>query len=908
LRWSIGLTLYPDRSYIEAEVVLSNPTPIAHSILYWANVSVHTNEDYQIIFPPSVQFATFHGKNEFARWPVADGSYRGIDYAGKDLSLSRNHPSPTSFFAWDCREDFVAGYDHGKDAGVVHVADHHVVPGKKFWTWGTGAPGQRWEKLLTEKDGPYIEIMVGGFSDNQPDYSWITPFEVKRFTQRWYPIRDIGGVKAANERAAVNLEESRPQAVKIGIQTTAVQSGARLVLTGGGDVILNEWVDLSPDKPYIRDQILIRTLKLPDLRLVLYTTDGEEIISYSPPRLEEKSMPSPVEPPKPLNAVQPPEEFYLTGLRLELFHHPSLDPMPYYEQALLKDNGFSAAHLALGRLYLKAGRFEEAAAACRRALDRPTAQYIHPQSGESYYYLGLALRFLGKENAAKEAFGRSLWDSAWNSASYLALAELACREEEYTKAIATVDKALVLNTRNPKALHLKSALLRKTGHYDQAGQLNKKAMEADPLNFAFVYENNLLFFEHDAGIRRRGDAVIFTLEHSASQKMDGKEPAWGEFERLMRNEKQNYLELAVTYGNWGLYGEAVDVIHRYLSQNKDAGTVDPMIYYYTAFFLNARQKADSDGPESAPERGLRHYLDLAAASSLDYSFPFRLESLDVLSWAVKEHPEDSHAFYLLGNLLFEKQPKKAKQYWQEAVRLQPDLWPALRNLSIADIRTGLYLKQAFFALDKALRLHTGEARLYYEWDILAEVVGLSPAERLQMLRPHHSVLQKRDDALTREILLLIQLGDYDTAIGILDEHHFHVWEGGGHIHNVYVDAYLLIGLERMDKGDYFGALDSFKKALEYPENLEVARPEHGGRAPQIYYLMGLAEEKLGQKALAVEHFKKALDRKVSDSSLNYYQGMALKAVGRTRDAEHMFEGLVAAAQQRLNADSPDYFA
>jgi hypothetical protein len=37
-------------------------------------------------------------------------------------------------FAHECKEDIFAGYDHGKDAGVVHVGDHHTVPGKKFWT------------------------------------------------------------------------------------------------------------------------------------------------------------------------------------------------------------------------------------------------------------------------------------------------------------------------------------------------------------------------------------------------------------------------------------------------------------------------------------------------------------------------------------------------------------------------------------------------------------------------------------------------------------------------------------------------------------------------------------------------------------------------------------------------------
>ncbi len=46
-----------------------------------------------------------------------------------------------------------------------------IVPGKKFFTWGVG---NKWDKILTDDDGPYLEIMVGAYSDNQPDYSWFT--------------------------------------------------------------------------------------------------------------------------------------------------------------------------------------------------------------------------------------------------------------------------------------------------------------------------------------------------------------------------------------------------------------------------------------------------------------------------------------------------------------------------------------------------------------------------------------------------------------------------------------------------------------------------------------------------------------------------------------------------------------
>ena len=27
--------------------------------------------------------------------------------------------------------DFVGGYDYGKEAGILHVADHHISPGKE---------------------------------------------------------------------------------------------------------------------------------------------------------------------------------------------------------------------------------------------------------------------------------------------------------------------------------------------------------------------------------------------------------------------------------------------------------------------------------------------------------------------------------------------------------------------------------------------------------------------------------------------------------------------------------------------------------------------------------------------------------------------------------------------------------
>ncbi len=240
MRWIMGLTLRPGKAYLEATLRLFNRTPVTHSFLYFANVAVHANQDYQVIFPPSVDWATQHSKVEFSSWPVSHQRYAGVDFSkGVDVSWYKNHPSATSMFAFECKEDFLAGYDHGKHAGTLHIADRGIMPGKKFFTWGNGSDGRMWDGMLTDTDGAYLELMVGGYSDNQPDYSWIQPYEVKTVKEYWYPFRDIEGVKNANLDAAVNLEVNGETA-KVGLNTTEPRPDAKVVVAGRGQGCFRE--------------------------------------------------------------------------------------------------------------------------------------------------------------------------------------------------------------------------------------------------------------------------------------------------------------------------------------------------------------------------------------------------------------------------------------------------------------------------------------------------------------------------------------------------------------------------------------------------------------------------------------------------------------------------------------------
>ena len=235
MRWTIGITAYPGKSYYSADVKIINPTPYTNTFLYWANVAAHTNNDYQVIFPPSVQIATYHAKNSFTNWPISSEIYNGEDFTkGVDLSWWKNSVNQNSYFAYDLKEDFMGGYDHGKETGTVHIGDHNIVKGAKLWEWGSGAAGQATEARLTDDSGPYVEIMVGAFSDNQPDYSWIRPYEVKTFKQYWYPVKDIEGFKYANLNGAVNLEKREENSVFLGYYSTQKISKAKILLKRKG--------------------------------------------------------------------------------------------------------------------------------------------------------------------------------------------------------------------------------------------------------------------------------------------------------------------------------------------------------------------------------------------------------------------------------------------------------------------------------------------------------------------------------------------------------------------------------------------------------------------------------------------------------------------------------------------------
>jgi tetratricopeptide (TPR) repeat protein len=873
MRWSIGMTLYPGKSYIEVKVKMINRTAQAHAILYWANVAVHVNDDYQVVFPPSVQVATYHAKNDFVHWPLGQGRYQGSDYTGKDLSWWKNHPKQVSCFAWDLQEDFMGGYDHGQQAGLVHVGNHHVVTGAKLWEW---APGNIWDtKILTDEDGPYAELMVGAYSDNQPDYSWIKPYETKAFTQYWYPVQAIGGFKNANHEAAVNLE-LKGKTAKLGFHATSELKKARVMLTQGDRPLMYETVTLAPDKPFLQDVVVGDDITATELRATLIRSDGEVLLSYKPveqPPVEQ--LPDTVKaPPKP-DQIKTIEELYLTGMRVQQIYKPSIDPMIYFTEALKRDPDDVRTNTAVGIHYTQQGLFEKAEDHLRRAVTRMTTDYTRPSDTESLYHLGLCLKAQSRWDEAYDLFYKATWDYAFHAAGYFELAALSCRRGDFTAALEQIEHALSTNGRNNRTTNLKAAILRQLGQYTRAITLCQQVLSADPLDFHAAYE--LYQSRQQSGKSRLARTVLAQLQIR------------------MRGHVQSYLELATDYMGYGMNAQAIAV----LNLVKEEGY--PLIAYYLGYLHQQ---------EGSPDQAVAHFTR-AAAKPHAFCFPFRQESVTVLKAAMHHQPTDARAHYYLGNLYYDLQPDRAIALWEKARALDPSLGIVHRNLGWAYQRHQNNEAAAIGSYEQAIAKNPGDPRYYLELDDLYERANTEPAKRLALLNNNPSVVSQRKALLIRQINLLVQTGERDRAITQLTSNQFFISEGGGReLGDAYVDAYVLRGLSRLPNQAQ-QALSDFEAASAYPDNLSQESSRNEEKMSLVHYCMAQSHEALGDKDKAMALYREITRVEISSrwQEARYYQALAFGALDQEQKAREIGQELAASATRRLKGQGDiDFFA
>ena len=432
-----GFTLYPGKAYIEIKAKVYNRTSFPQTFLWWANPAVVVNEHYHSVFPPDVNAVFDHGKRAVSSFPIATGVYYKQDYSsGVDISKYKNIPVPTSYMAIRSKFDFVGGYEEDKKGGLLHVADHHVSPGKKQWTWGNGDFGVAWDRNLTDEDGPYIELMTGVYTDNQPDFTWLQPYEEKSWVQYFMPYAEVGYVKNATKDMILNVDVQGNN-TKLILYATGKQPKVRVLVKDVSDKILfDNTVNISPAEPFCVE-FSSNGVLAENMITDIYGQDGKLLLTYKADKEEIKPLPNPAEAAKDPKEIASIEQLFLTGLHLEQYRHATYNPMDYYEEALSREPGDVRCNNAMGLLWMRKGEFAKAEVHFRTAIKTLTQRNPNPYDGEPYFNLGWSCRMQGKIDEAYDAFYKAAWNAAWQDASYFEIARIETIRGEYEKVINT---------------------------------------------------------------------------------------------------------------------------------------------------------------------------------------------------------------------------------------------------------------------------------------------------------------------------------------------------------------------------------------------------------------------------------------------------------------------------------------
>lgn len=453
MRAAVGITVYPGSSLVEATAVVHNRTDLPLPFMWWNNLAVRVHKDYKATFPPDVAWGNDHDRRAVISFPVMKGVYetaRPFDYGeGTDATWYSNIKLPTSVMVMRGQSDmdFLGGYDFAADAGTVTVSDHHYSVGKKMWTWGDGDFGHAWCANLTDNGDRYIELMTGVFTDNQPDFTYIMPGEVKTFRTVWYPVREIGEVSNAGREAAVSLHR-RGTELRIGVITTSRRENALLRVYAAGACLLEEICSPDPDHAVVRTLTVPADIRDTALKAELVSAEGETLIAYQPVDISAKPAPKarPV-PPSPRD-VESLEELYLHGAHLEQYKHHTYVPEDYYLEALRRDENDLRSNHAMGRLMLEKGDFAAAEAYLQKAIARLKMRNDNPADTEAIYHLARLYLLTGRENDAYDTFAAASWQMAWRSPCYFEMARIDVRRGDRRKAIGHLEAALETNTRH----------------------------------------------------------------------------------------------------------------------------------------------------------------------------------------------------------------------------------------------------------------------------------------------------------------------------------------------------------------------------------------------------------------------------------------------------------------------------
>jgi tetratricopeptide (TPR) repeat protein len=824
LRWMITLTLFPDRCALAQDVYLFNPSTLPGRYHYWTNASLDANEGTEFIYPfRRVRSYEYAGS---ASWPFArldliqeDPGLPGME--GVPMWPARNLQEPISFrwqknmlaqvsiFGRNVAWDYFGAWQHNINHGYAHIARSQDVAGMKLWSWGNAPVGIVNQTSLTDDGSQYAETQCGAM-ETQLDFDFLQPGQTRTWREWWLPLRGIGGLTCASETLGARIslvagESSESIKLIVALCPAKPYDDALVNVTLPEKILIEKTCSFSPEKPWILEKT-VPAIEIADKPITLTVVDssGNTILENMQDRepdllddFEKKEETSPATA----------DDFYLQGLGQEKFDNRE-QAKEAYRKALQFTENHPEANFRLGLLLLKSAVFKEA--------DRHLSHAEEAGLIEASYYRGVIALLEGRLNQARTHFTSAQNSVSHSIAALMGLGKLALHEKNWDQAIRFFELAGQQAGGSIAPTILLAIALRQAGKQEKAHAELQRALARDPLNHPALYEIASGKYPESPNIREK-------------------------LQRVLSDDDQYIIDLACYYMNAGLQSDALNVLEMAWRDKETA-----MAAYLGAFLAHQIGDTSAEGA----------WFAKAQAASPDFGFPSRLEEVLVLQFALEKDPQDCKAKYFLGNFFYaHERYNEAVQLWTEALERMETYDVLLRNLGLAAWQRKNNPNEAIQWFEKALAFNARNQDLYLHLDELYKSLGL-PDQRMRLLEKINSLSDIREDVRKHRLKMMVELGQYETALEIMTSERFIPLEMDQSFHEVYVQALMLRAKAHLEAGQTEEAIHDYNKMLEYPENHGVGAPISRAQA-HIYYHLGVAYEKSGRYRQAIKAWREA---------------------------------------------------
>lgn len=447
LRFTVDVRLAPGEYRFSEVIRLYNGTSLPHRHYWWTNAAVQLTPETQMIYPMHFGISGLYGDR--TPWPVCEGV---------DLSWARNHTQAGDVFGSETYDEFFGVYHWEADCGIAHWARQEEMPARKMFFWGADEMGERWQRMLTENAGDYLEIQAGRFA-TQSDFDMLMPHETVEMTEYWIPVGKTDGYVKAHPEGVVNIVPGGGKS-RIAVQLTTSRPASKVLLLDDTRLAQEISHSFEAGRVYWFDA----NVPAERLSVTILSDHDEPFLCYNPGDKEQRHdlVPRTSVMPKQTEA---PDDILKAAHVHERMNSPATS-ISMYERLIGTEHEMEARK-GLARFALAAGRNADAEKHARCVL-KPS---VDP---ETKYLLALAIDECDESSQLLQSL---VGDMTFDKPARIMMAKIAIRSNNYQAALSLTDSA----DGHPGLLLLRAVAARKVSKNELASSAIAELLSSDPL-------------------------------------------------------------------------------------------------------------------------------------------------------------------------------------------------------------------------------------------------------------------------------------------------------------------------------------------------------------------------------------------------------------------------------------------